>query len=98
MYIEASFPRVAGDKAKLEIPVSGNGELSCLTFYYHMHGDIIMGTLNVFSGNVVVFSKSGNHGVRWMKAEITVYLNDIVSFTVHIRLPIIIIKFLSCTI
>ncbi|XP_078352104.1 MAM and LDL-receptor class A domain-containing protein 2-like [Oculina patagonica] len=79
MYIETSWPRVAGDNAKLELAVSGNGELSCLEFYYHMYGDT-MGTLTVFSGNVVVFNMSGNHGKSWIKAEITIHLNNTVTF------------------
>jgi len=79
MYIEASSPRVAGDNAKLEFSVSGNGETSCLEFYYHMYGDT-MGTLTVFSGSVVVFNASGNHGNYWKKAERTIYLDNIVSF------------------
>jgi len=79
MYIEASSPRVAGDNAKLEFSVSGNGEPSCLEFYYHMYGDT-MGTLTVFSGSVVVFNVSGNHGNYWKKAERTIHLDNIVSF------------------
>ena len=79
MYIETSSPRVAGDNAKLELSVSGNGELSCLEFYYHMYGDT-MGTLNVFSGNAVIFSLSGNQGNYWIKVERTIYLDNTVSF------------------
>ena len=79
MYIEASSPRVAGDNAKLEFSVPGNGRLSCLEFYYHMHGDT-MGTLTVFSGSGVVFNASGNHGNTWIKAEITIPLDSVVSF------------------
>lgn len=79
MYIETSSPRVAGDNAKLEISVSGKGELSCLEFYYHMYGDT-MGTLNVFSGNTVVFNLSGNQGDYWIKVEKTIYLDNTVSF------------------
>ncbi len=78
MYIEASSPRVPGDNAKLELSVSGNGQMSCLKFYYHMYGDT-MGTLTVFSGSVVVFNTSGNHGNDWIKAEINIYLNSTVS-------------------
>ena len=78
MYIEASSPRVADDNAKLELSVAGNGEVSCLTFYYHMYGHT-MGTLKVFSGMTVVFSTSGNHGYYWIKAEITIYLDNTVS-------------------
>ena len=79
MYIETSSPRVAGDNAKLQFSVPGNGGLSCLEFYYHMYGDT-MGTLNVFSGNTVVFSLSGNQGNYWIKAEKTIYLHNTVSF------------------
>ena len=71
----------AGDNAKLELSVSGNGESSCLQFYYHMYAiiDSLMGTLTVFSGNTVVFNMSGNNGYNWIKAERTIYLNNTVS-------------------
>ena len=78
MYIETSAPRAEGDNAKLEISVSGNGELSCLEFYYHMYGES-MGMLTVFSGSTVVFNASGNHGNQWIKAERTIQLDSIVS-------------------
>ena len=70
-----------GDNAKLELSVSGNGEPSCLQFYYHMYAviDSLMGTFIVFSGNTEVFSMSGNHGDNWIKAERTIYLNNTVS-------------------
>ena len=79
MYIETSSPRVAGDNAKLQLSVPGNGGLSCLEFYYHMYGDT-MGTLTVFSGSGVVFSASGNHGNTWIHAKITIHFDSIVSF------------------
>ncbi|XP_078370268.1 uncharacterized protein LOC144653914 isoform X2 [Oculina patagonica] len=79
MYIETSSPRAAGDNAKLELSVPGNGELYCLQFYYHMNGDT-MGTLTVFNGNSVVFNTSGNHGNHWIKAERTIPLNNTVTF------------------
>ncbi|KAJ7356094.1 hypothetical protein OS493_027021 [Desmophyllum pertusum] len=79
MYIETSVPRVAGDNAKLKLSVSGNRELSCLTFYYHMYGNS-MGTLTVVSGNARVFRTSGNRGNYWLKAERTIYLANSVTF------------------
>ena len=82
MYIETSSPRVAGDNAKLEFSVAGDGDLSCLEFYYHMYGDT-MGTLNVYSGNVLVFTSSGNHGNHWKKAEATINLDNIVCFNLY---------------
>ena len=79
LYIETSSPRTEGDNAKLELSVSGNGNLSCLEFYYHMYGDT-MGTLTVFSRNAVIFNASGNHGNTWIKAMITIHLDNVVSF------------------
>ena len=78
MYIETSSPRVAGDNAKLTFSVSDSNQPSCLKFYYHMYGDT-MGTLTVFSGNMVVFNEAGNHYNLWLKAERTIYLDHSVS-------------------
>ena len=78
MYIETSYPRVAGDNAKLVLSVSGNGELSCLKFYYHMFG-FTMGTLSVYSGNTVVFNISGDQGNYWIEARRTINLYSTVS-------------------
>lgn len=83
MYIETSSPRVAGDNAKLTFYVPGNKQPYCLKFYYHMYGDTI-GTLNVFSGNMVVFTESGNQYNLWLKAERTIYLDYSVSCGVHV--------------
>ena len=82
MYIEASWPRVAGDNAKLEFFEPGNGEPSCLEFYYHMYGET-MGILTVFSGSAVVFNTSGNHGNTWMKAKMTIHLDSMVRFNLQ---------------
>ncbi|KAJ7356102.1 hypothetical protein OS493_027030 [Desmophyllum pertusum] len=78
MYIEATNP-ATGNNAKLVLSVSGNRELSCLTFYYHMYG-YTMGTLNVFSGNAVVFNTSGNHGNYWIMVKRTIFLDKTVTF------------------
>lgn len=83
MYIETSSPRVAGDNAKLTFYVPGNKQPYCLKFYYHMYGDTI-GTLNVFNGNMVVFTESGNQYNLWLKAERTIYLDYSVSCGVHV--------------
>ena len=78
MYIETSSPRRQGDNAKLQVSVSGSGAAACLVFYYHMHGDTIE-TLNVYSGNELVFSVSGNQGSYWILAMKTIYLRNNVS-------------------
>lgn len=78
MYIEASSPRREGDNAKLVLSLPGNGKLGCLSFYYHMYGEN-MGTLNVFIGNMKVFTESGDHGNTWIKADRTIVLGNNVS-------------------
>ena len=77
MYIEATSRR-QGDNATLQVSVSGNGAAACLVFYYHMYGGT-MGTLNVYSGNELVFSVSGNQGNYWIRARKTIYLRNNVS-------------------
>ena len=81
MYIEASG-QSTGDNAKLQLELPRRNSTSCLTFYYHMYGSS-MGTLNVYSGNVTILTKSGDQGNRWRKAARTVHLNDVVSIIVH---------------
>ena len=80
MYIETSYPRSYGDKAKLLLspPSSIIGKFSCLKFYYHMYGATI-NRLNVFNGNSTVFTKSGQQGNMWMYAEVTVFVQNNVS-------------------
>ena len=80
MYIETSSPRVYGDNAKLDFSVSSSdiGELSCLSFYYHMYGYSV-NTLHVYNGNARVFTKYGDQGNQWLKAKITMTLGSKVS-------------------
>ena len=77
MYVEATG-RSPGDNAKLQLALPGSNSSSCLTFYYHMYGSS-MGTLNVFNGNVTIFSKSGDQGNYWVKVTRAVNLSDVVS-------------------
>ena len=79
MYIETTS-RLYGENAKLEFsaPSSDIGKLSCLKFYYHMYGETI-NTLNVFNGNDLAFNQSGNQGDVWLKANITMILENNVS-------------------
>ena len=83
MYIEAS-PQSYGDNAKLHLAVPRSNSSACLTFYYHMYGSS-MGTLNVFNGNVTIFTMSGDQGNYWRKVARTMHLNDVVSIiAVHV--------------
>jgi len=78
MYIEASYPRKPGEIAKLVVTVPNNGNRSCLSFYYHMYGTSV-GTLNVYSGNIKVFTATGNLGNDWLKMASNLYLDGVVS-------------------
>ncbi|WP_171032349.1 DUF11 domain-containing protein [Polaribacter aestuariivivens] len=85
MYIEASDPRVDGDRAWLQKDFSlinrGNGQLN---FKYHMFGDAGMGTLNVLVSNnngasfSTVFSRTRNQGDVWLSgsADLSGYSNQ----------------------
>lgn len=74
MYIEASNKR-RGDNAIIERIIPLSGDTPCLAFYYHMIGYYI-GTLNVYVGNKKVFSKTGNTGFSWNKAEIPLNVKE----------------------
>ena len=78
MYIEASSPRKPGENAKLVLTVANSGNQSCLSFYYHMYG-ASAGTLNVYSGNIKVFTATGNQGDSWLIIEASLHLNGVVS-------------------
>ena len=78
MYIEASSPRRPGEKAKLTVTVSPNGNSGCLSFYYHMFGNST-GTLNVYSGDYKVLNISGNQGNRWIHKTSNVFPDSSVS-------------------
>ena len=77
MYIETSSPRRPGDKAKLVFTIPNNGEMSCLSFYYHMYGASV-GTLNVYNGKSKVFNISGQQSNYWIMVERSIVLNGLV--------------------
>ena len=84
MYIEASSPRLSGDKARLisrpftQHETTGD-TYECLTFFYHMYGSA-MGTLNIYkiegdsvdTGNLgtPLWSLTGNQGNYWRIAQV----------------------------
>ena len=77
MYIEASYPRKQGDKARIIStdfnPTSSRGR--CVKFAYHMYGTSI-GALSIYiktgAGNqseTLIWSNSGNHGNQWILGQ-----------------------------
>ena len=76
MYIESSFPRVKGDKARLKSRLTVVTR-NCLTFWYHMHGETT-GRLNVYlrshsnGAEALIWRLAGSHGNVWKKGEIPI--------------------------
>jgi subtilisin family serine protease len=78
MYIEASYPRVPGEAARLKsVPIDMSALTNpALTFWYHMYGATI-GTLNIIieapfgSGNyTTIWTLSGDQGEVWQEEVI----------------------------
>lgn len=76
LFIEASAPRKAGDKARLGYVLNSATAAQCsLRFWYHMFGSHI-GSLNVYSRTAVngqmktLLTLSGSQGDAWRRAEI----------------------------
>eukprot|EP00794_Sanderia_malayensis_P015011 gene15011-16560_t len=72
-FIEASSPRSKGNKARLiskQFPASAKG--MCMRFYYHMMSSSVssMGTLNVYMGSSILFTKTYSQGSQWKQADI----------------------------
>ncbi|XP_072266114.1 MAM domain-containing glycosylphosphatidylinositol anchor protein 1 isoform X6 [Pyxicephalus adspersus] len=84
MFIEASKPRRAGDRARLISPmynvtvakIKPKAPSYCISFYYHMYGrhigylNVLLRTMN--SGDTPVWSLSGNNGNKWQLANIQI--------------------------
>ena len=75
IYVEASYPRRFGDKARLESPWMLGPQ--CMTFYYHMFGST-MSCVVIYirnqdtNGIKPVWFKSGNQGNRWIREQISI--------------------------
>ncbi|KAM7173053.1 MAM domain-containing glycosylphosphatidylinositol anchor protein 1 [Macrochelys suwanniensis] len=79
MFIEASRPRVTGDKARLISPLYNiTAKYFCVSFFYHMYGKHI-GSLNLLvrsqnkrAIDTQVWSLSGNRGNDWQQAHVPI--------------------------
>uniref|UniRef100_A0A8C3INU9 MAM domain containing glycosylphosphatidylinositol anchor 1 n=1 Tax=Chrysemys picta bellii TaxID=8478 RepID=A0A8C3INU9_CHRPI len=79
MFIEASRPRVQGDKARLISPLYNiTGKYFCVSFFYHMYGKHI-GSLNLLvrvqnkrAIDTQVWSLSENKGNEWKQAHVPI--------------------------
>ena len=72
MYIETSSPRQQGDYAVLSSPEYPFRGVKCVAFYYHMYGTTI-GNLTVTLNGRTLFSRSGNQGNAWLKAQVNTF-------------------------
>ena len=77
MYIETSYPRRQGEKARFvspsRTPVKGG---QCFQFWYHMYGNDI-GRLNVYikigaNFGIPVWTRAGNRGNVWKVAQVPI--------------------------
>ncbi|XP_015761869.1 PREDICTED: MAM and LDL-receptor class A domain-containing protein 1-like isoform X4 [Acropora digitifera] len=74
MYIEASLPRQLGDYAVLSSPEYPFRGITCVTFYYHMYGATIGNLTVTLTGRLgILFSRSGNQGNAWLKAQVNTF-------------------------
>ncbi|KAK3782349.1 hypothetical protein RRG08_027897 [Elysia crispata] len=70
LYIETSYPRRYGDKARIETPYIGGSGTRCLSFYYHMYG-YSTGILKVKQRSLltglemILWEASGSQGNSW---------------------------------
>lgn len=77
MYIETSYPRKQGDKARFISPTYNSVKGGqCFQFWYHMYGQDI-GTLNVYikkgqNLGIPVWIRSGNRGNVWKVAQVAI--------------------------
>ena len=72
MYIETSSPRQLGDYAVLSSPEYPFRGVTCVTFYYHMYGTTIKNLTVTLNGRTL-FSRSGNQGNAWLKAQVNTF-------------------------
>lgn len=79
-FMEASAPRVTGDKATIKSvifpPTTGSGK--CMSFWYHMFGNTIgqlkvwfrkLSNAKIISGELM-WTLSGNQGDQWSQGRI----------------------------
>ncbi|XP_062615614.1 MAM and LDL-receptor class A domain-containing protein 1-like [Saccostrea cucullata] len=77
-FIEASNPRIQGDRAILKTNIKFRETMQCLGFSYHMYGTGKgMGTLSVFytgsNGTLSkIFKQTGNQGDAWKRTAIQI--------------------------
>lgn len=70
LYFETSYPVPIGAKAQFETPYISAGP-RCLQFWYHMYGGD-MGTLSVLRNETQLWTKTGDQGNSWQRAEIDI--------------------------
>ncbi|XP_063405765.1 MAM and LDL-receptor class A domain-containing protein 2-like [Mytilus trossulus] len=76
VYIEASGPRQAGDKAVMSTNIQLSNVGYHMTFWYHMKGSS-MGTLNIYAEGTTtaksaIWTRSGSQGNDWVKGEVDI--------------------------
>ena len=86
IYIEASYPRIPGDTARIVSPFMRGPQ--CMTFYYHMYGatmSCVVIYLRDQGSNSLrpLWLKSENRGNRWIRGQISI--NETAVYQVSFR-------------
>lgn len=76
--METSWPRLNGEKARMESSEFDRKDGLCLEFYYHMYGSHV-NTLNVYLNNThqskLIWSLKKEQGDSWKKAQVPLNLS-----------------------
>ena len=86
IYIEASAPRVVGDRAWLDSESFSVGSPNCLSFWYNMNGQSI-GALRVWvssqtGARTPIWELKGNQGANWVMGRVNIP-KQTTSYKVH---------------
>lgn len=88
IFIEASSPRVAGDKATLNAGPFKPGQNFCFTFYYHMFG-LHIGRLSVYRSGMnktnlqVLWTRNTSLSIYWNVASLDIKSTEAFYVSVH---------------
>ena len=92
LLIDASFPRVPGEKALIrqDFPFFYS-TVFCLTFFYRMNGTDV-GQLNIYHDSRLIWSLSGNQGDSWKLGVVNIlrtydFANNTVSMNLIYSFP-----------
>ena len=58
IHLEASFPSIEGDRARIASPVLNSTGSCSFRFYYHMYGEVSFATIRIIGGRKTTYVRS----------------------------------------